>query len=364
MKHILFLTNHSFMFWQFRRELVQALLERGCHITIGVPFGEHIGDFEALGCRMVDIPLDRRGINPITDGKLLLRYLQLLRQERPDLVVTYSIKPNIYAGLACRFLRIPYCVHVQGLGTAFQNPGIARLVTILYRSALKIAQVVFFENQDNARTFREMGITPGEKQCVLHGAGINLDFHTMQPYPQDGPVHFLYLGRLMREKGIGELFAAVRRLHAEGEAFFLDLVGFFEDSYKEQVTQLENLGIAKFHGFQADPRPWYAHSHCVVLPSYHEGMSNVLLEGAATCRPLITSDIPGCREAVDDGITGFLCLSRDEESLYQAMKRFLALSHSQREAMGKAGRAKIEAQFDKKQVVAQTVAALFEEEIL
>lgn len=362
MKKLLFLTNHSFMFWQFRRELMAELLHRGYNVTIGVPFADHVEDFEAMGCRMLNIPVDRRGINPVTDGKLLLRYWKLIKAEKPDLVVTYSIKPNIYAGLVCRMLQIPYCTNVQGLGTAFQKPGIAQLVTFLYRIALKKARVVFFENSANAQLFRKEKITPEHQQCLLKGAGINLDFYEQHPFPENTQVHFLYLGRLMKEKGIDELFEAVHRLHEEGADFFLDLVGFYEEGYKEQVENLEALGICKFHGFQQNPRPYYAAADCIVLPSYHEGMSNVLLEAAATGRPLITSDISGCKEAVDEEISGYTCASRDAGALYDAMKRFLSLSHDQRAAMGQAGRKKMEAEFDKKQVVQATINALFQEE--
>ncbi len=308
---LLFLTNHSFMFWQFRRELMEALLSQGHSVTIGVPFSDHIEDFEAMGCRMLDIPLDRRSVNPITDGKLFLRYWKLLREEKPDLVVTYSIKPNVYAGLVCRMLGIPYCTNVQGVGTAFQKRYTASLATFLYRIALKKARVVFFENSANAALFQEKHITPESQQRILRGAGVNLDFYQQESYPKNETIHFLFLGRLMQEKGIDELFQAVRRLHKEGAEFFLDIVGFYEDGYIEQVEELEALGICKFHGFQPDPRPYYAAADCIVMPSYHEGMSNVLLEAAATGRPLITSDIPGCREAVDKDLSGYTCPCRD-----------------------------------------------------
>ncbi len=358
MKKILILTNHSFMLWQFRRELITALLEQGNTILIGTPFGDRVEDFRSLGIKMIDTPLHRRGINPVEDAGLLARYFRILRSEKPDLVVTYSIKPNIYAGFACRMLGIPYCANVQGLGTAFQNKGIAALVTFLYRAALKKTKTVFFENSANADLFVQKRITPAEKQCVLNGAGINLEFYPAQPYPETEPVHFLYLGRLMKEKGIGELFDAAKQLHEEGFSFHLDLVGFYEDEYKEAAAQLEQLGIATFHGFQPDPRPFYGASHCVVLPSYHEGMSNVLLEAAATGRPVITSNIPGCREAVIPGETGLLCAAQNTESLADAMKRFLSLSPAQRAQMGSKGRAYMGSRFDKKTVVEMTVNAL------
>lgn len=361
MKKILILTNDSFMLWQFRRELIGAMLDQGHSITIGVPFGEYIEDFKAMGCRMIHTPMDCRGIRPVADRKLFCQYKNLLKEESPDLVVTYSIKPNIYAGFLCRRMGIPYCINVQGLGTAFQKAGMAKLVTIMYKSALKKAKVVFFENQASAALFRELGITPEWQQFVLNGAGINLEHYTLQPYPGNDRVRFLYLGRLMKEKGIDELFSTVRRLHADGEEFLLDLVGFCEDGYKAQVEGLEKLDICKFHSFQMDPRPYYTAADCVVLPSYHEGMSNVLLEAAATGRPIITSDIPGCREAVEQAVTGFTCPSENADALYETMQNFLTLTRTQREAMGLAGRSRIETLFNKKDVVAATIGAIFKE---
>ena len=359
MKKILILSNHSFMLWQFRRELVAAMIANGMEVTIGVPFGEHIEDFRDLGCRLVNIPVDRRGINPVRDLSLFRQYRQLLRSLQPDMVITYSIKPNIYAGFACRMLKIPYCVNVQGLGTAFQKSLIRNIVTVMYRVALKKAKVVFFENSGNAEIFRTKKITPKSQQVILPGAGINLEHYTLQPYPSNDPIRFLYLGRLMKEKGMDELFAAVKMLYDDCYDIRLDLVGFFEDAYKEQVEALCSQGIAQFHGFQSDPRPYYAAADCLVLPSYHEGMSNVLLEAAATGRPLVTSYIPGCREAVEEGRTGFTCRPRDPESLYEAMKKVIALSREDRVSMGLAGRARMEEIFDKNAVVETTLNAIF-----
>ena len=360
MKRILILTNHSFMLWQFRRELIMALQDRGCQVIIGVPFGDHIDDFERIGCKMIDTPLERRGLNPIRDMKLYRQYVRIITEENPDLVITYSIKPNVYGGYACRKLSVPYCVNVQGLGSAFQKPMVARLVTAMYKVAVKEAKVVFFENEGNARYFRKKNITPEAQQVVLRGAGINLEFWTQKPYPRNQHVRFLYLGRLMREKGITELFEACRRLHDEGEEFLLDLVGFFEDEYKQQMEDLVSWGIAKFHGFQSDARPFYEQADCVVLPSYHEGMSNVLLEAAATGRPVIASFIPGCRETFSFlERSGLTCRAQDANSLYRAMKYFLSLDWEERNEMGLAGRERMREQFAKEEVVEQTLEAIF-----
>lgn len=357
MSRILIVTNHSYMLYRFRLELLEALAEQN-EVVISTPFVGHEDDLKAHGFRLIETAVDRRGINPKTDAQLINFYFRLLKREKPDLVITYSIKPNIYAGLACSALGIPYCANVQGLGTAFERRGLAEFVTALYQAAFRNVKTVFFENEADAAVFRSKHIVSAEKQRVLNGAGVNLERYAYQPYPANEVVHFLYLGRLMREKGMDELFAAARRLHGEGRRFVLELVGFFEDEYKAQVERLQADGIAVFHGFQAEPRPFYAAADCVVLPSYHEGMSNVLLEAAATGRPIITSDIPGCREAVEDGVSGYLCRVRDADSLYAAMRRFLELDTAARAAMGTAGRKLAEIRFDKEQVVAATIAAI------
>lgn len=357
---ILIITNHSYMLWQFRRELISKLLENH-QVIISTPFVGHEEDFEKLGCQCIETNVDRRGINPLTDLKLLRAYKKLLNEQKPDMVLTYSIKPNIYSGFLCRMKKIAYCANVQGLGTAFQKKGLAKVVSIMYKSALKKAKTVFFENESNASLFTDRGIMKREKQTLLPGAGVNLEYYEEKAYPDNDKLRFLYLGRIMKEKGIDELFSAVRRLHKSLDGkIVLDLVGFYEDEYEETVEKLCREGIAVFHGFQQDPRPYYAAADCIVLPSYHEGMSNVLLEAAATGRAVITSDIPGCREAVEDGKTGYLCKAQDADSLYEAMAGFAAIEKSSRENMGKFGRIKMESCFAKDMVVEKTVSSIFE----
>lgn len=358
----LVITNHSYMLWQFRRELIAALLERG-EVVLSMPFVGHEKDFMAMGCRCIETPFERRSINPVTDGKLLLTYRRMLREEKPDLVITYSIKPNVYAGFLCGQMNIPYCVNVQGLGTAFQKEPIATMVTQMYRIALKKAKTVFFENESNAREFVQRGILPENKPTVLHGAGVNVDSYCLQPYPpEDRGIRFLYLGRIMREKGFDECIEAAEAIKWKyGDRVQFELVGFFEEGYKETVERLVSDGVVTFHGFQVDPRPYYAASHCVVLPSYHEGMSNVLLEAAATGRALITTDIPGCREAVEDGVNGYLCRKKDAEGLKEKLEQFIQLSEDQRREMGLRGREKMEAEFEKQMIVSQTLAGILKE---
>ena len=347
------------MFWRFRKELVEALLVDN-DVVISTPFAGHEKDLEALGCKMVRTEMDRRSINLFDELKLLAFYWNLLRKEKPDMVITYSIKPNIYAGTACRLLKIPYCLNVQGLGTAFQNGGrLSDVATLLYRIASRKAKTVFFENTESAQIFRDKKITPAEQQTILPGAGINLENYPYTPYPENDRTHFLYLGRFMKEKGMDELIYAAKRLHRTyGDKVVLDLVGFFEDAYKDQINELVDTGCAVFHGFQTDPRPYYAAADCVVLPSHHEGLSNVLLEAAAIGRPIITNDIAGCKEAVLRDKSGMLCTVKDRESLYEAMNAFMNLPREEREEMGRQGRAFMAA-FDKYAVVRATVEAIF-----
>lgn len=355
----LIITNHSYMLWQFRRELIAALMEYG-EVVISMPFVGHEDDFKAMGCRCIRTELDRRGINPVTDLKLYGFYRMILKNEQPDMAITYSIKPNIYAGYACRRMRIPYCVNVQGLGTAFQKEPIAAIATLMYRIAVKKANTVFFENEVNASEFVNRKITPRSQQTILHGAGVNLEVYKKQEYPtEENGIHFLFLGRIMKEKGVDELFEVAKKLKKKYEdKVVFDLVGFFEDGYEERVEKLVEEGVVVFHGFQSDPKPFYGMSHCVVLPSYHEGMSNVLLEAAATGRALICSDIPGCREAIDEGVNGFLCNKMDGESLYNCMERYMELDKEKRKEMGRESRLKMEREFGKDSVVSDTVKAI------
>lgn len=356
---ILIITNHSYMLYRFRRELIENLMAEH-EVVLSMPFVGHEDDFRAMGLKCINTEVDRRGINPKTDLKLLLEYRRLLKSEKPDLVITYSIKPNIYAGLCCSLAKIPFCANVQGLGTAFQRKGLAAFVTALYKAALRNVRMVFFENEGNAKEFLDRKIIPKEKVTVLNGAGITLEQYPYRPYPENDVFHFLYLGRIMKEKGIDELFEAMERLYeTSGKKAVLDLVGFFDDDYEERVNQLIADGIAVFHGFQTDPRPFYEGADCVVLPSYHEGMSNVLLEAAATGRPVITSNIHGCKEAVEDGRTGLLCRVKDAQDLYQQMQKMAAMPRRDREAMGKLGREKMKREFEKSLILTKTVQALF-----
>lgn len=356
---ILILANLDVGLFQFRRELIGTLLKEH-QVTISLPDGDLVRPLEEMGCRFVDTPMDRRGINPIKDAGLLLRYLKLLRKEKPELVITYTIKPNIYGGIVCRLLKIPCANNITGLGTAFQKKGLLQtLVTTLYRAALKKAKVVFFENAENRHFLVDKKIVKAEQACLLNGAGVNLKHYSYISYPADtATTRFLFMGRVMQEKGVDELFAAMDRLYRNGAPCVLDVLGHYEENYAEIIEKYTSLGWLRYHGYQKDVRSFIEQAHCFVLPSWHEGMANTNLECAAMGRPLITSNIHGCKEAVIEGVSGLLCEPQDTDSLYEAMERFMELSREERIAMGKSGRQHMEAVFDKENVVAETVAAL------
>lgn len=353
---ILILANHSGGLYDFRKDLI-AELKRHANVTVAVPHNDRWDELRNLTDNVIELPIDRRGMNPLRDGRLFRRYCAILKEIKPDLVITYTIKPNIYGGIACQMAHIPYAANITGLGSAIENGGwLKKFVLALYKPALKCAKAVFFENSENRDILVAAGVVPNGRDVVLNGAGINLKDYPYQPYPQDGPMCFLFVGRVMHEKGVDEFFAAAKRLKQEyGDSVEFHIAGSFEESYKSIMDELEQAGVVKYHGYQSDTKPFYAMAGCVVLPSYHEGMSNVLLEAAASGRPLITSRIHGCMEAVIKGESGFLCEPQNTDSLYEAMVRFCEMPQNKREAMGRAGRRHMEEVFDKGKVVAETL---------
>ena len=359
-KRILVLANNDVGLYRFRKDLLAALLGAGHEVYISLPDGGFVSELVQLGCRFLDTPIDRRGMNPFHDSKLFHQYRAILKEVKPDLVLIYTIKPNIYGGLACRMAHIPYAVNITGLGSAIENGGwLKKFVLALYKPALKGARVVFFENAGNRDTLAATGVVPKGRDAVLNGAGVNLDDYPYQSYQQEGPVRFLFVGRVMHEKGVDELFAAAKRMKQE---YSIDvefhIVGSFEEGYKPLMDELEQAGVVQYHGYQSDMKHFYGMANCVVLPSYHEGMSNVLLEAAASGRPLITSDISGCREAVEDGVSGYLCPAKDADALYEAMRRFMELPKDRRVELGRCGRERMKQQFSKTAVVAETIEHL------
>lgn len=354
----LILTNYDLGLYQFRRELIAELLKQG-EVYISLPYGKLVDPIVEDGCKFIDTPMERRGMNPKTDLKLFNRYLEILSEVKPDRVITYTIKPNVYGGIACALKNIPYAVNITGLGTAFQGHGMLRkMVTAMYKAALKRARVVFFENSANRNLFISERIVRVSQTCLLNGAGVNTERFQYVDYPDNEVFRFLFIGRVMKEKGIDELFEAMLRLGSGGYRCILDVVGPCEENYEEKLAQYAHEGWVQYRGFREDVKPFIKSCDCFVLPSYHEGMANTNLECAASGRPVITSKIPGCKEAVLDGVSGMLCKPQNVDSLYDSMKKMLDLNRIDRILMGQAGRKHMIDKFDKRRVVSETISAL------
>ena len=335
-KKILILANLDVGLYKFRKALIKKLIDQGNEVYISLPKGMLVQNLKEMGCHFIETPVDRRGINPATDFKLMMRYFNILGKIKPDLVITYTIKPNIYGGIAARFKRIPCAVNITGLGTAFQNENmIKKLVVFLYKLSCKKAKTIFFENEGNKQVFIENNIIKESRTCTLPGAGIDLDEYKMTPYPEESRnIRFLFIGRVMKEKGVEELFKVVKNIKKIYPEVSFDIVGPMEDDYKERIQSLVRNGIIYYYGYQEDVKPFIKKCDCFVLPSYHEGMANTLLECGAMGRPLITSRIHGCMEAVRDGENGYLVDVKDVKGLEEKMVEFIELSYEEKKQMG------------------------------
>lgn len=363
MSKILILANHYNTLRIFRRELIKKLAELGNDVIISIPPAEkqEIDTLESYGSKVIITDMERRGMNPVKDISLLNRYKKLLKEVNPDKVITYTIKPNIYGSIACKSLKIPHYCNVTGLGSAFMADGglMRKLVSMMYKFSMNKAEKIFFENVGNRDTLVNENIVRAEQTVVMAGAGVNLDEFAFCEYPEDdGAVHFLNVGRIMREKGMDELFYAIKKIKKEYPNTTFDFIGWYEDNYKETVEKMQSENLIAFHGFQSDVTPFIKKAHCIVHPSYHEGMSNTLLESCSMGRPIITSNIHGCLEAVEDGKNGFLCNVKDGEDLYCKIKQFIELPYEKRKEMGRYARKFVEMNFDKNYVVDRTIESL------
>lgn len=353
MKSILVLTNCVAGLHSFRREVMKAIVDEGYTLYLSFPDkDERAKYFESIGCKLLDISFNRRGMNPIKDIKLLFDYVRIMKKIKPEAVLTYTIKPNIYGGMAASLCGVPQIANVTGLGDSLENPGTLQKLTIfLYKFGLRNAKTVFFQNSANRRFCIDRRIVNENKSKLLPGSGVNINYHIYQEYPREGVQKFLFIARLLKDKGTDEYFEAAKVLKSKYPKTEFQILGSIEGDYRNKVDSLSKEGIIKFLGSTSDVRPFIGKSNCTVLPSYHEGLSNVNLESAANGRPVITTNVPGCRETVDDGITGYLCEARSAESLIEAIEKFINLSHEVKANMGKEGRNKVEREYDRNIVV-------------
>lgn len=352
---ITLIANDTTFIYNLRLEILEKLIEEGHQVTVLCQFRSHRDALEQIGCKLYDISIGRRSTNPLSDFRLLRHFCRILQEIKPDVVFTNNIKPNVYAGIACRILRIRYIPNITGLGTPVENPGILQPLAIrLYQCGVAGADSIFFQNEENIRFFKQHNMMPKKSRvCLLPGSGVNLQKHPALPYAHNDVVHFLFVARLLKEKGIELYLSAAKRIAAKYPKVLFHICGGCDDpKYLEQVKEAAQTGYIQYHGEQKNMLPYFQMAHCVVHPSYYpEGMSNVLLEAAASARPIIATDRSGCRETVDAGKTGWLIPVKDEEALVQALEDFLNLNWEEREKLGYAGRQKMEQEFDRQMVV-------------
>jgi len=337
--------------------LIRALKDAGYEPVVIAP-QDHAAEarMQALGVERIPVRIDRSGANPWADLRLLARYRALLRQLRPAAYLGYTIKPNIYGSLAAASLGIPALPNVSGLGTAFIRGGaLQSLVTALYRVGFARAPVVFFQNDEDRQLFVARRIVRGDQARVLAGSGVDLERFAPASPPPD-PLTFLLIARLLRDKGVVEFADAARSLRAELPNARFQLLGPIDEGNRTAISRAEldswvRDGVIEHLGTTDDVRPSIAAASAVVLPSYREGLPRSLLEAGAMARPLIATDVPGCRDVVEDGVNGYLCRARDARSLAQAMRRFADLPPAERLAMGDAGRRKVQERFSEEFVV-------------
>lgn len=348
-KKIMICANHYITIYAFRKELAERLREYGYDVILSYPEYNGEDKFEKSGFKHVKIEIDRRGLNPVKDIKTFISYLKILSEYKPDVVLTYTIKPNIYGGAACRLKKIPYLVNITGLGSAFEKGNfIKKILVKMYRYAMKKCNCIFFQNKENQDSFCGLKIT-GKKNRLIPGSGVNLQKFVPFDYPNNN--NFVFIARIMKEKGIEEYIKTAEYIKEKYPDACFHICGFCEEKYENIILELQKKGIVVYHGMVDDVREILKNICCIINPSYHEGMSNVLEEAAACAIPGICSDISGCREIVENEKTGFLFEAENAESLICMVERFINLSYEERKRMGTEARRKMEREFDREFVI-------------
>lgn len=353
MGKVLFLGSSRLSVFGFRGELIERLIKEGYEVTVSFPsgpYGEGKEISKQYGCKFIETEIERRGTNPFHDFVLLNNYIEIIRTEKPDYVLGFTVKCDVYGGIACRLTKTPFIANITGLGKGLADGGMTELITKnLYKIAVRKANCVFFQNEHDKEYFDRNGIRY-KKSVVLPGSGVNVSKFTQMPYSDEGKTVFTYMSRVMKAKGIDQFLDAARELHSEDVEFHV--FGHCEEDYEGILKKEQADGTIIYHGFVDDIKEAVKMSHCIVSPSYHpEGISNVLLEAAASGRPIITTDNVGCRETVEDGVTGYIVRKRDSQDLIKKMRIFLGLPYEQKREMGVRGRQRVVKDFDREIVV-------------
>jgi glycosyltransferase involved in cell wall biosynthesis len=363
--HILMTVNAAWNILNFRRPLVEALQADGHRVTVLAPPDDAVKDLERLGCRVQPLEMSVKGLNPLEDVRLQRRFTRIFRETRPDAVLSYTIKNNVFGARAAKSVGVPFLPNVTGLGTAFLSGKLLQTVTEqLYRRSFAGLPVVFFQNEDDRDLFLERRLVTADQAQLLPGSGIDLDRFAPAPMPApDVPPIFLMIARLLRDKGVMEFVEAARQIKTRHPKARFQLLGAVGSENRSAIDRpmLEGWvseGVVEYLGTTPDVRPAIAAASCVVLPSYREGAPRTLIEAAAMARPVIATDVPGCRAVVDKGVSGFLCAARSADGLSAAIECFLAVSPDAQSEMGMAGRTKMAREYDQVLVVDAYRAAL------
>ena len=353
-KTVLFIVNHNITLYNFRKELVERLIKEKYRVVVVLPVTEDTKKITDLGCEVIDVPVERRGTNPVHDFKLFATYRKIIKKKKPDVVLTYTIKPNVYGGLAAAVTKVPYLCTITGLGVAIEGGGILKKISLmLYKVGLFKVTKVFFQNEANRQVFADAHIGQGRYELVS-GSGVNIEEYNEILFPgEEKPVEFIFISRVQKAKGIDSFLEMAEHIKKKYPKTVFHILGFCEDDYQEQLEALTKKGIICYHGMQEDVRPFMKKCQCLIHPSFHEGMSNVCMEAAAAGRAVIASDINGCKEIVEDGKTGFLVKPGDTEDLIRAVESFIKMRYNEKMQMGEAGRKKMHKEFDRKKVVSQ-----------
>lgn len=348
---ILILANNDVGLYKFRKEVMEALVKDN-EVFACLPNGDLIQQIEELGVTFIQDEFDRHGTNPISEIKHYLQYKKVIKKVKPDIVFTYTVKPNIFGGAACASMKVPYVVNVTGLGTAVENPGVMQKIMIpMYKFGIRKAQKVFFQNSENCEFMLSRNMVKG-KHDLLPGSGVNLSQYQVYEYPNGETIDFLFVARVMKEKGIDQYLEAAEYITKKYPQTRFHICGACEPEYSGNLEELQKKGTVIYHGLVKDMVKMYEMASCTIHPTYYpEGLSNVLLESSACGRPIITTNRSGCREVVDDGINGYVIREKDSADLIDKIEEFLDLSVKERKAMGLAGRAKVEHEFDRQIVV-------------
>ncbi|HKK83499.1 MAG TPA: glycosyltransferase family 4 protein [Atribacterota bacterium] len=355
-KLIALLTNHDDDVYCFRKELIEGLINEGYEMLISCPYGEKLELMKDIKFVYVDTKIDRRGTNIFTDFKLIMHYLNVYKKYKPAVILTYTAKPNVYASIAASWLRIPYINNVTGLGSVIKKEGIMKkFIMFLFKKAFKKSSCIFFQNQENMELAEAVGLVNGEYE-LIPGSGVNTERFPLQPYPVDSePFVFNYIGRVLKDKGVDDYIAAAKIIKSKYKNVEFNIIGFIEPTemhYAAELKDLQDQGVVIYRGSQRDVKPFIARSHCTIHPStYGEGMSNVLLESASSGRPLITTDVAGCRETLEDKVTGFMYRAGEVNDLVKKIELFINLKNEEREKMGLSGRNRVSELFSRDIVV-------------